>query len=460
MAALANDIVRLLTTTRGEPFLKRLFWELLGFDRVNQPVPFTVLAEHRRSNIADCCILARRDQVFVCHVRLPISDLQHGLEEPVLDCLARAWPSVLAVFSNQGDSEMDFCWRNGTAASNATCRLLVDADAYGLDRLAGMLTAISAYNPTTGDELSALDIVDKLDHVFSRLPKRRRERRRDEPLAVFMRRIGQWALLSDTEEEELGLRWRVDGDQDARLRLICSNLRLVIHVAKQYRGRGLDLDDLIQEGCIGLILAVDRFDPTKGARLSTYATYWIRQVLARAVLEQPLLITVPAYLFELHARWKQAERRLTRDPAAPPTPRRVDRELGLSRKQARHLRHARAAFRTGVHVREQTIGLSSVSTPHPDDHPSTRIEREDFERTLENALGTLRERDATIIRHRLGLADGGEAPTLEELGQQLGLTRERVRQIEVGAMAKIQRLLSNVRNGWDYAASSDKMASQ
>ncbi|MBI4218644.1 MAG: RNA polymerase sigma factor RpoD/SigA [Chloroflexi bacterium] len=457
MASLVDDISSLLTTARGELLLKRLFWELLGFDRVNQPVPFSVLTEHRRSKISDCRILARRDQIFVCLVRVPVSELQHGIEEPVLDCLVRAWPCVLAVFSSQGDSEMDFCWRNGSAASNATCRLLVDADIDGLDRLARMLTAISAYNPATGEELSALDVIERLDHTFSRLPKRRRERRRDDPLAVFLRRINQWGLLTAAEEEDLGLRWQVDSHRDARLKLICANLRLVVHVAKQYQGRGLDLDDLIQEGCIGLITAVNRFDPTKGTRLSTYAMYWIRQVIGRALFEQPLLIAVPAYLFDVHARWKQAERRLTGELPIPPTSRRVDRELRLTRKQANRLRRARVAFRTGVHTREQTTGLDHVPTTHPDDQPNTRIERDDFERMIEDALEMLPERDATIVRHRLGLGEGGQVSTLEELGQRFGLTRERVRQIEVVAMEKFRRLVSCARGDWDSCGCDDNM---
>lgn len=447
MTSLAQDIARLLATMRGEPFLKRLFWELLGFDRVNQPVPISALPSARRSRLADCTILARREQVFVCHARFLVSEVQRGFQEPVLDAIARAWPSVLIVFSNFGGTELDFCWRRRGDASSATRRLIVDADTFALSEIAQLLSAVAAYNPASGAELPSLEVQDRLDRTFQRAPQRTRERHRADPVARFIRSLTAWPLLSENEEQEFGLAWRIDGDRAARERLICSNLRLVIKLAKPYRGRGLDFEDLIQEGCIGLIAATDRFDPTMGTRFSTYATYWIQQALRRAVQELPYLVSVPIYLIESLVEWKRTERRLERECGKRVDATDVDTALSLNSDTARRMRRVQAAMRTRTGEPEGDAAMSRLASRSRDDQPETQIKRADFYGFVNQVIDGMRERDGVIVRERIGLNGTTDSTTLAEIGVKLGLTRERIRQIEVSAMEELQRKLQRYREG-------------
>lgn len=447
MAALAEDIANLLATTRGDAFLKRLFWDLLGFERVSQPIPYSLLSQAHRNGIAECQILARFDLMYVCYLRLLKSELTSSIEEPFLDRVGRAWPSVLVVFGSFGGNELDFCWRSGLAAQSRTYRLIVDQDATGVGELARFLSRLATYDPRTDRELEPLHVVDRTDRAFAALPQVRRERHKTDPLARFLKRIAQWKLLSAEDEGQLALRWQVDRDASARAMLICSNLRLVVSRAKDYRGRGLDLDDLIQAGCVGLIEAVDRFDPTVGTKLSTYAMFWIEQALRRAVRHDLLLIGVPDYLLDSFYVWRRAARRFVQQTGRVPTTERLARELSLPVKLVRRMRLVELALRATPAARYDAAILASLATRHRDDDPVHRLMLRDFYDATEVALKAFRDRDAEILRARLGLNGAPGELTLFEIGQRVGLTRERVRQIEAAGLERLAGMLVAYQQG-------------
>ena len=260
----------------------------------------------------------------------------------------------------------------------------------------------------------------------------------DDPVRMYLKEIGQVKLL--TAEEEIELAKRVsEGDKKAKDRLTEANLRLVVSIAKKYSGRGLHILDLIQEGNTGLIRAVDKFDYTKGNKFSTYATWWIRQAITRAIADQARTIRVPVHMVEVINKATRCNRKLVQELGREPTLEEIAAELNLPiEKIIEANRTAADTLSLDMPVGDEedtTIGsfVEDDNTPGPVDATSNAMLSE----ALTESLGTLTEREADVLRMRFGMYDG-RTHTLEEVGQIFGVTRERIRQIENKAIRKLR----------------------
>ena len=260
----------------------------------------------------------------------------------------------------------------------------------------------------------------------------------DDPVRMYLKEIGQVKLL--TAEEEIELAKRVsEGDKKAKDRLTEANLRLVVSIAKKYSGRGLHILDLIQEGNTGLIRAVDKFDYTKGNKFSTYATWWIRQAITRAIADQARTIRVPVHMVEVINKATRCNRKLVQELGREPTLEEIAAELNLPiEKIIEANRTAADTLSLDMPVGDEedtTIGsfVEDDNTPGPVDATSNAMLSE----ALTEILGTLTEREADVLRMRFGMYDG-RTHTLEEVGQIFGVTRERIRQIEIKAIRKLR----------------------
>ena len=260
----------------------------------------------------------------------------------------------------------------------------------------------------------------------------------DDPVRMYLKEIGQVKLLSADEEVELAKRIS-EGDQAAKNKLTEANLRLVVSIAKKYSGRGLHILDLIQEGNTGLIRAVDKFDWTKGNKFSTYATWWIRQAITRAIADQARTIRVPVHMVEVINKATRCNRKLVQELGREPTVEEIAAELGLPVEKIIEANRTAAdtlSLDTPVGDEEDTsIGsfVEDERTPGPADATSNALLAE----ALKEILGTLTEREADVLRMRFGMYDG-RTHTLEEVGQIFGVTRERIRQIENKAIRKLR----------------------
>ena len=260
----------------------------------------------------------------------------------------------------------------------------------------------------------------------------------DDPVRMYLKEIGQVKLL--TAEEEIELAKRVsEGDKKAKDRLTEANLRLVVSIAKKYSGRGLHILDLIQEGNTGLIRAVDKFDYTKGNKFSTYATWWIRQAITRAIADQARTIRVPVHMVEVINKATRCNRKLVQELGREPTLEEIAAELNLPiEKIIEANRTAADTLSLDMPVGDEedtTIGsfVEDDNTPGPVDATSNAMLSE----ALTEILGTLTEREADVLRMRFGMYDD-RTHTLEEVGQIFGVTRERIRQIENKAIRKLR----------------------
>ena len=282
-------------------------------------------------------------------------------------------------------------------------------------------------------DLSGLDDEDLVDPVDLAA-----EYSLDDPVRMYLKEIGQVKLLSAEEEVELAK--RVDeGDQYAKNKLTEANLRLVVSIAKKYSGRGLHILDLIQEGNTGLIRAVDKFDWTKGNKFSTYATWWIRQAITRAIADQARTIRVPVHMVEVINKATRCNRKLVQELGREPTVEEIAAELNLPVEKIIEANRTAAdtlSLDTPVGDEEDTsIGsfVEDERTPGPADATSNAMLAE----ALKEILDTLTEREADVLRMRFGMYDG-RTHTLEEVGQIFGVTRERIRQIENKAIRKLR----------------------
>ena len=260
----------------------------------------------------------------------------------------------------------------------------------------------------------------------------------DDPVRMYLKEIGQIKLL--TAEEEVDLAKRVsEGDQAAKDKLTEANLRLVVSIAKKYSGRGLHILDLIQEGNTGLIRAVDKFDYTKGNKFSTYATWWIRQAITRAIADQARTIRVPVHMVEVINKATRCNRKLVQELGREPTVEEIAAELNLPVEKIIEANRTAAdtlSLDTPVGDEEDTsIGsfVEDERTPGPADATSNALLAE----ALKEILDTLTEREADVLRMRFGMYDG-RTHTLEEVGQNFKVTRERIRQIENKAIRKLR----------------------
>ena len=279
-------------------------------------------------------------------------------------------------------------------------------------------------------ELSEEDLVDPVDLAA--------EYNLDDPVRMYLKEIGQIPLLNADEEVDLAKRVS-EGDQAAKDKLTEANLRLVVSIAKKYSGRGLHILDLIQEGNTGLIRAVDKFDWTKGNKFSTYATWWIRQAITRAIADQARTIRVPVHMVEVINKATRCNRKLVQELGREPTVEEIAAELGLPVEKIIEANRTAAdtlSLDTPVGDEEDTsIGsfVEDERTPGPADATSNAMLAE----ALRDILSTLTDREADVLRMRFGMEDG-RAHTLEEVGQSFGVTRERIRQIENKAIRKLR----------------------
>ena len=282
-------------------------------------------------------------------------------------------------------------------------------------------------------DLSGLDEEDLVDPVDLAA-----EYSLDDPVRMYLKEIGQVKLLSAEEEVELAKRV-AEGDQNAKNKLTEANLRLVVSIAKKYSGRGLHILDLIQEGNTGLIRAVDKFDWTKGNKFSTYATWWIRQAITRAIADQARTIRVPVHMVEVINKATRCNRKLVQELGREPTVEEIAAELGLPVEKIIEANRTAAdtlSLDTPVGDEEDTsIGsfVEDERTPGPADATSNAMLAE----ALKEILDTLTEREADVLKMRFGMYDG-RTHTLEEVGQIFGVTRERIRQIENKAIRKLR----------------------
>jgi RNA polymerase primary sigma factor len=265
------------------------------------------------------------------------------------------------------------------------------------------------------------------------------------PLETYLREINETALLSAKEERELATRIG-NGDTQARDQMVRANLRLVVNIARGYSGKGLGLQDLIEEGNLGLLRAVEGFDPAMGTRFSTYASYWIKQSIKRALINTGKTIRIPAYMVELLSKWRRATARLTEELGRTPTPEEIARVLGLAKKKLPIIKKAIKIYNATPQTDQSEAGwtLGDMVMDERQLTPDDALVESDCLHHVMDMLTTMDQREATVLRMRFGL-DSNEPRTLKEIGEQLGLTRERVRQIETEALNKMADSMEDPR---------------
>ncbi|ABY92606.1 RNA polymerase, sigma 70 subunit, RpoD [Thermoanaerobacter thermohydrosulfuricus] len=260
----------------------------------------------------------------------------------------------------------------------------------------------------------------------------------DDPVRMYLKEIGKIPLL--TPEEEIELAKRIEqGDEEAKKRLIEANLRLVVSIAKRYVGRGMLFLDLIQEGNLGLLKAVEKFDYRKGYKFSTYATWWIRQAITRAIADQARTIRIPVHMVETINKLIRVQRQLLQELGREPTPEELAKEMGMPEEKVREI----------MKIAQEPVSLETPIGEEEDSHLGDFIPDEDapapaeaaaftmLKEQLMDVLDTLTPREEKVLRLRFGL-DDGRARTLEEVGKEFNVTRERIRQIEAKALRKLR----------------------
>lgn len=260
----------------------------------------------------------------------------------------------------------------------------------------------------------------------------------NDPVRMYLKEIGRVPLL--TAEEEVALALKIEqGDQEAKQRLAEANLRLVVSIAKRYVGRGMQFLDLIQEGNMGLMKAVEKFDYRKGFKFSTYATWWIRQAITRAIADQARTIRIPVHMVETINKLIRIQRQLLQDLGREPTPEEIGAEMDLPAEKVREI----------LKIAQEPVSLETPIGEEDDSHLGDFIEDQDatspaehaayelLKEQLEDVLDTLTDREENVLRLRFGI-DDGRTRTLEEVGKVFNVTRERIRQIEAKALRKLR----------------------
>ena len=260
----------------------------------------------------------------------------------------------------------------------------------------------------------------------------------DDPVRMYLKEIGKVDLLDAEEEVELAQRME-QGDEKAKQQLVEANLRLVVSIAKKYVGRGMLFLDLIQEGNMGLMKAVEKFDYTKGYKFSTYATWWIRQAITRSIADQARTIRIPVHMVETINKLIRVSRQLLQDKGREPSPEEIGEEMDLSAEKVREI----------MKISQEPVSLETPIGEEEDSHLGDFIEDEDapapasaasymlLKEQLDDVLDTLTDREKRVLELRFGIEDG-RPRTLEEVGKEFGVTRERIRQIEAKALRKLR----------------------
>ncbi len=283
---------------------------------------------------------------------------------------------------------------------------------------------------------------DSNDELLDKRNVYRRSESGYDSIQMYLREIGQYPLLTAVEERELAKRI-VDGDEEARNLLARANLRLVVSIAKKYVGRSPDLTllDLIQEGNLGLFKAVDKFDFTKGFKFSTYATWWIRQAITRALADQSRTIRIPVHMVETMAKYKQVSRRLAQDLGRDPMPEEIATEMGVEVEkiyQIEKISQDTISLELPIGDDDDRSRLSDFISDDKIIAPDQEVAHRILSDQMKEILETLSEKERKILEMRHGLLDG-TYHTLEEVGKEFGVTRERIRQIEAKALEKIRQ---------------------
>ena len=264
----------------------------------------------------------------------------------------------------------------------------------------------------------------------------------DDSVRLYLREIGKIPLLSAEEEMELARRI-IKGDKKAKDKMAEANMRLVVSIAKRYSGRGLDFLDLIQEGNTGLLRAVEKFDPDKGFKFSTYATWWIRQAITRAIADQARTIRIPVHMVETINKLLRTQRRMTQELNREPTIEELSKELDMEPEKIEYV----IKIKQDISSLDASVGrdgeddesalqdfIVDEDTVSPEDSATSQLLKEQ----VQDMLSSLSDREQKIVRMRFGL-DNGKNHTLEEVGQEFAVTRERIRQIEAKALAKLRK---------------------
>ena len=313
----------------------------------------------------------------------------------------------------------------------------LDVDSDTLDDLynALMEAEIDIVSEDGSDDASGEEITEEVQVEDLTLSK---DVKINDPVRMYLKEIGRINLLTSDEEFEYAKRAE-EGDEEAKRMLAESNLRLVVSIAKRYVGRGMLFLDLIQEGNIGLMKAVDKFDPTKGYKFSTYATWWIRQAITRAIADQARTIRVPVHMVETINKLARVQRQLTQDLNREPTDEEIAKKLGISIDKVREvykISQDPVSLETPIGEEDDShLGdfIKDERTMGPEEYATIEMLKEE----LQGVLGTLTDREEKVLRLRFGL-DDGQCRTLEEVGQIFGVTRERIRQIEAKALRKLR----------------------